>query len=110
MIIIIIIISLVVIITLYRKKKPRRAYDIDDDDITIKPNPQQYAHSTAGQSQCDNTDSDGLSQGAKVDPSSRLKIVNALYIPTKVKSLDSLLKHDHGCDVIITPNPSYVTS
>jgi len=109
-IIIIIIKSLVAIMTLYRKKKPRRAYDIDDDDITIKPNPQQYAHITAGQSQCDNTDSGRLSQGAKVDLLSRLKTVNALYVPTEVKSLDSLLKRDHGCDVIITPNPSYATS
>jgi len=109
-IIIIIIISLVAIMILHRREKPRRAHDIDDDDITIKPNPQQYAHITAGQSQHDHTDSGRLSQGAKVDPSSRLKTVNALYIPTKVKSLDSLLKHDHGCDVIITPNPSYATS
>jgi len=109
-IIIIIIILLIVIMTLYRRKKPRRAHDIDDDDITIKPNPPQYAHITAGQSQHDNTDSDGLSQGVKVDPSSRLKTVNALHIPTEVTSLDSLLKHYHGCDVIITPNPSYATS
>ena len=41
-----------------------------------------------------------------------------MYIPTEVKSLDSLLKCDHdacradtsGCDVIITPNPSYTAS
>jgi len=76
--IIIIIIPLVMIMTFYRRKKSRRAHDIDGDDITIKPNPQQYTHSTAGQSQHDHTDSDRLSQGAKVDPLSRLKTVNAL--------------------------------
>ena len=114
-----IIIVLFVIMRLYRRKKSRRAHDIDGEDIiTIKPNPQQYAHSTAGQSQCDHTESDRLSQGAKVDPLSRLQTVNVLYIQTEVKSLDSLLKCDHDasrvdtsdCDVIITPNPSYTAS
>ena len=33
-----------------------------------------------------------------------------MYIPTKVKSIDSLLQRirdRNGCDIIITPNPSY---
>ena len=39
-----------------------------------------------------------------------MEAVNALYIPTKVKSLDSLLKHidnRSGIGVKITPKPSY---
>ena len=52
--------------------------------------------------------------GAEVELKSKLETVNALYVSSKVKSLDSLLRcHDTsrsdviGCDVIITPNPSY---
>ena len=78
------------------------------------PNPQQHTHDTSDQSQHDHTDSDTLQLGAKVEPKSKLETVNALYISSKVKSLDSLLRrHDTsrsdviGCDVIITPNPSY---
>ena len=61
---------------------------------------------------------DALSQKFKVKPLSRLETINEAYISTKVKSLDSLLKqHNHsrsvsntctaGCNVTITPNPSY---
>ena len=78
------------------------------------PNPQQHTHDTSDQSQHDHTDSGILQLGAKVEPKSKLETVNALYISSKVKSLDSLLRrHDTsrsdviGCDVIITPNPSY---
>ena len=60
---------------------------------------------------CDHTDCNVLSQLAdKHDPTSILETVNALYIPTKVKSLDSLLKRiddRSGIGVTITPNPSY---
>ena len=48
--------------------------------------------------------------GAKVDPTAKLETVNALYIPTNVKSIDSLLQRIRsrsGSNVIITPNPSY---
>ena len=39
---------------------------------------------------------------------SRVEAVNALYISTKVKSLDSLLQHNQvGHNVAIIPNPSY---
>ena len=55
LIIIIIIVVLFVIMRLYRRKKSRRAHDIDGEDITIKPNPPQYAHSIADQSQHDHT-------------------------------------------------------
>ena len=62
---------------------------------------------------CDHTDSNVQLTG-KHDPTSKLETVNALYIPTKVKSVDSLLRRiDRSrsdvidCDVTITPNPSY---
>ena len=51
---------------------------------------------------------------ADVDPTSNYKLetTNMAYVPTKVKSLDSLLHRlqgHHTCndDAIITPNPSY---
>ena len=97
-----------------RRKESRRSYNFDDNNVTVKlsshaPNTQQHTSNTSGQSH-DHTDTDTLSQlGTKVDPTSRLETVNALYIPTEVKSLDSLLQHHDviGSDVIITPNPSY---
>ena len=45
-----------------------------------------------------------------MSPLARLETVNALYIPTEVKSIDSLLQRIRsrsGPNVIITPNPSY---
>ena len=99
-----------------RRKESRRSYNIDDNNVTVKlsshaPNTQQHNSNTSGQSH-DHTDTDTLSQlGAKVDPTPREERVNALYIPTEVKSLDSLLRRLDasdviGSDVIITPNPS----
>ena len=49
------------------------------------------------------------------DPTSRLETANAAYIPTKVKSIDSLLRRIDdgsrsgviGSNVTIIPNPSY---
>ena len=60
---------------------------------------------------CDHTDNNVLYTG-KHDPTTKLETANALYIPTKVKSVDSLLQRidNRGCDVTITPNPSYTIS
>ena len=94
--------------------KKSRAYDVDGKvklPLHVS-NPQQLTHGT---SQHDHTDSGTLTQlGAEGGPTSKLETVNALYIFSKVKSLDSLLRHHDtsrsdviGCDVIITPIPSY---
>ena len=92
-----------------RRKRSRRTHNIDH-----KVNQPLNAPDTSDQSQSqhDHTDSGTLQLGAKVEPKSKLETVNALYISSKVKSLDSLLRcHDTsrsdviGCDVIITPNP-----
>ena len=113
-IIIVIIVMLVVIILLCRKKKSRKTQNIVDKCVTSSnlPNPQQHTRNTSGQSQYDHTDNNALSQ-LGVDPTSRLETVNALYIPTEAKSLE---QHGHdrsrsgviGCDIIITPNSSYI--
>ena len=96
-----------------RRKKSRGTHNIDHKvkQPLNAPNPQQHTRDT---SQYDHTDSGTLQLGAKVEPKSKLETVNTLYISSKVKSLDSLLRrHDTsrsdviGCDVIITPNPSY---
>ena len=113
-IVIIVMVIMMMIVCSRRRKESRRSYNIDDNNVTVKlsshaPNTQQHTGNTSGQSH-DHTDTDTLSQlGAKVDPTSRQETVNTLHIPTKVKSLDSLLQcHDViGSDVIITPNPSY---
>ena len=55
-----------------------------------------------------------LSQ-SEVDSSSRLEVANALYTPPNVKYFE---QHSHdrsrsdviGCNIIITPNPSYIAS
>ena len=118
--IIVIAIILVVIMVLYRgRKKSKEVYNIDDKYVTIQPssnlpNRQQHTHNTSDQSQHDDTDNDASSQ-LGVHPTSRLEIVNALYIPTNVKSVE---QHGHdrsrsaaiGYNVIITPNPSYILS
>ena len=74
----------------------------------------KFIVATSHQLQYDHTDSDTTQSRAEVELTSKLETVNALYISSKVKSLDSLLRcHDTsrtdmiGCDVIITPNPSY---
>ena len=94
-----------------RRKRSRRTHNIDH-----KVNQPLNAPDTSDQSQSqhDHTDRGTLQLGAEVEPKSKLETVNALYISSKVKSLDSLLRcHDTsrsdviGCDVIITPNPSY---
>ena len=103
-------------IVLYRRKKSRRIHNtVNKVELSEHvPNLQQHTHGTSHQLQYDHTDSDTTQSGAKVDHISKLETVNALYISSKVKSLDSLLRcHDTcrtdviGCDVIITPNPSY---
>ena len=115
--IIVIIVMLVVIVVLCRgRKKSRKAQNTVDKYVTSSnlPNPQQHTRNTSGQLQHDHTDNNALPQ-LGVDPTSRLETVNALYIPTEVKSLE---QHGHdrsrsgviGCDVIITPNPSYIIS
>ena len=94
------------------RRKSRRAFNIDGKCTTSSnlPTPQQHTHNTSRQSLQDHTDNN-ISSQLGVDPTSRLETVNALYIPTNVKSLDSLLQNiddrSRGCDVIITPNPSY---
>ena len=103
-------------IVLYRRKKSRRIHNtVNKVELSEHvPNPQQHTHGTSHQLQYDHTDSGTSQSGAEVNLTSKLETVNALYISSKVKSLDSLLRrHDTsrtdviGCDVIITPNPSY---
>ena len=85
-----------------RRRKKSRSRCVHEAKLSSHvPNPQQYSCTI---SQQNHTDSG----------TSKLETVNTLYIPTKVKSLDSLLqRHDAsktdviGCDVKITPNPSY---
>ena len=83
-----------------------KANNIDD-----KHNPPR---NISDQSQHDHADNNESSQ-LKVDLTSRLEIVNALYIPTNVICPE---QHGHdrsrgdmiGGDVIVTPNPSYIAS
>ena len=107
LIIVVIIIIIIVIMLLYRgKKKSMKAHNIDDKHNT--------AHNTSVQSEHDHTDNNVFSQ-LRVNLTSRLETVNALYIPTNV-----ICPEQHGCDrsrgdmigrdVIVTPNPSYITS
>ena len=106
-IVIIIIIMLVVIIILRRGKKK-------SNNIDYK---QQRTHNTSDLTQHDHTGDNASSQLGS-DATSRLETVNALYIPTNVKSLDSLLQQIDdrsrsdviGCDAMITPNPSYTVN
>ena len=105
---IIIIITIVIIVC-----RRRRKYNIDDNNVQLSHLPQQHTDNTSGQSlyhvitihhvitSCDHTDSNVLYTG-KHDPTTKLETANALYIPTKVKSVDN-----RGYDVTITPNPSY---
>ena len=106
-----IIIMIAMIMLLCSRKKSKRTHNIDDkvNPSSSLPNPQQHTHNTSDQSQHDHTDS-----GTILQTEPKLETVNVSYISTKVKSLDSLLRrHDTprtgvtGCDVIITPNPSY---
>ena len=117
LIIVTIVMVIIIIVCIRRRKESRRSYNIDDNNVTVKlsshaPNTQQHTSNTSGQSH-DHTDTDTLSQlGVNVDPTSKQERVNALYIPTEMKSLDSLLQRLDasdviGSDVIITPNPSY---
>ena len=116
--ILLIIIFFIIIIVIIVRKKSRRAFNNDGKCITSSnlPNLQQYTHNASSQSLHvqDHTDNNTSSQ-LRVDPTSRLETVNAMYIPTNVKSIDLLLQRINdrsrsgviGCDVIITPNPSY---
>ena len=62
---------------------------------------------TAGQPQSSPHDKN-VSQKVEDYPMSRVEAVNALYISTEVKSLDSLLQRNQvGHNVAIIPNPSY---
>ena len=116
LLIIFLIIIIMMLVIIMVRRKSRRAFNIDGKCTTSSnlPNPQQHTHNTSRQSLQDHTDNN-ISSHLGVDPTSRLETVNALYIPTNVKSVDSLLqKIDDrsrsgaiGCDVMITPNPSY---
>ena len=117
LVIVIIVMIVVFMIVLYRRKKSRRIHNtVNKVELSEHiPNPQQHTHGTSHQLQYDHTDSGTSQSGAEVELKSKLETVNALYISSKVKSLDSLLRrHDRrrndviDCDVIITPNPSYV--
>ena len=98
LIIVTIVMVIIIIVCIRRRKESRRSYNMHDNNVTVKlsshaPNTQQHTSNTSSQSH-DHIDTDTLSQlGAKVDPTSRQERVNALYIPTKLKSLDSLLQH-----------------
>ena len=109
-----IIITLLIITLLFHIIKRRKM-----SSVTVKLSSQSDVirgdNNTAGTSQQSLSDKDTLSQGAKVDSTSSLEILNDLY-STKSKSLDLLLQHDNNkslppsivdCDVPITPNPSY---
>ena len=104
LLIIIIIVMVVIVILCNRIRKKSRSRGVHEAKLSSHvPNPQQHSHTI---SQQNHTDSG----------TSKLETINAMYIPTKVKSLDSLLRrHDTSrtdmisctCDVKITPNPSY---
>ena len=72
--------------------------------------PQQHNTTRTGQSQRDHSNEDILSNGTKINPVTRLDIINELYISSKTDSLDHsmLVPSVSGCDVTITPNPAYV--
>ena len=95
----------VAVLFYWKRKKSRKACNV-----------QQHTHDIAGLSHCHHHAKDALSRKPKVEPISRLETTNGVYISSKVKSLDSLLRqHDHNSsvpntaddNVIITPNPSY---
>ena len=107
------IIITIMVIMCRRRKVSRRACSTRGRAI-----PQLPTHNSSVQSQCNHTDRDLLSQlRGRNNPTSRIEVVNALYIPTAVKSVGSILQQHHdtsridhdvnGSDVIITPNPSY---
>ena len=121
-----IIVILVFVITLHRLRKNSRK--VNEKAATINPILQSTnitstniqwdtIQNNARQLQHDHSNSDVLSQGAQAEcgaGSSRLVTINGLYISTKVKSLDSLLRmrNDHSIsvfsEVTICPNPSYI--
>ena len=96
-----------------RRKRSRRTHNIDHKvkQSLNTPNSQQHTHDTSDQSQYDYTDSGTLQLGDEIEPKSKRETINRLYIPVNIDSL--LRRHDTyrsdviGCDVIITPNPSY---
>lgn len=77
----------------------RRQSKIDDKIVTIKMNSEQPTPNTA-------------SKSVNVDQGSRLERVNELYIPSEVGCLDhnKSIPSVAGCDVTVTPNPSYAVS
>ena len=77
---------LVIIMVLCKgREKFKKAYNVDDK-YEPSSNPQHHTHNTSDQSQHGHTNNNASSQ-LGVDPTSRLEIVNELYIPTEVKSL-----------------------
>ena len=91
----IIIIIIAIVFILCRR---RRKYHIDHNSVELSHLPQQHTDNTPGQSlhhvitlitvtSCDHTDSNVLHTG-KQDPTTKQETTNALYIPTKVKSID----------------------
>ena len=121
-----IIVISVFVITLHRLRKNSRK--VNEKAATINPILQSTnitstniqwdtTQNNARQLQHDHSNSDVLSQGAQAEcgaGSSRLETINGLYMSTKVKSLDSLLRmrNDHSIsvfsEVTICPNPSYI--
>ena len=121
-----IIVILVFVIILHRLRKNSRK--VNEKAATINPILQStnitsaniqwdIIQNNARQLQHDHSDSDVLSQGAQAEcgaGSSRLETINGLYMSTKVKSLDSLLRmrNDYSIsvfsEVTICPNPSYI--
>ena len=103
----------VIILCNRRRKKSRRTHNIDHKvkQSLNPPNSQQHTHDTSDQSQYDYTNSGKLQFGAEIEPKSKRETINRLYTPVDIDSL--LRRHDTsrsdviGCDVIITPNPSY---
>ena len=93
LLLIIIIIVMVVIVLCNRRKNKSRSHSVYAEAKLSSHvlNPQQHA--------CIISEHNSTDSGT-----SKLETINALYVPTNVKSVDSSLQHD---DVKITPNPSY---
>ena len=110
------------------KNKSRKINTNDKNAVIIKLpsqsgvanddcNSQQCTKDTTGQSTHNHGDKDVPSQVAKSDSAFRLETNNTLYLPTKVKSLDSILQHHKSMsapagdyDIILTSNPSYTVN
>ena len=103
---IVIIINIVIVMIVCRRRKKSRRADDKNVQLSSADLPQQYPYNDSSQSDHVIT----LTELADRHDPTRLETSNALYIPTKIKSLDSLLKRiddRFGIGVTITPNPSY---